>query len=78
MRKMLIILISTVVTALNINAYGDLNAKQLKDAKLLAKSNKEITVEKSINWGLGTTFFKLFYFAELMFVSEIGRKSIIN
>lgn len=76
MRKMLIILISTAVTALNINSYGDLNESELKNAKLMAKSNKEIVLKKSINWSFGSTLFKLIHFAEIMFISEIGRRRL--
>ena len=78
MRKMLIILISTVVTALNINSYGELNNNQLQEIGKLANSKNEITIEKSINLGLGSTLFKLIHFAELMFLSEIGRRRLIN
>ena len=75
---MLIILISTVVTALNINSYGELNNNQLHEIDALANSKKEITIEESINLGLGSTLFKLIHFAELMFLSEIGRKRLTN
>mgnify|MGYP007014123985 CR=1 FL=1 len=75
---MLIILISTVVTALNINSYGELNNNQLQEIGKLANSKNEITIEKSINLGLGSTLFKLIHFAELMFLSEIGRRRLIN
>lgn len=76
MRKTLIILISLVVTALNINSYGELNKEKLKFAKLRAKTETEIVLKKSINWGFGSTIFKLIHFAELMFISEIGRRKI--
>ncbi len=79
MRKMLIILISIVITALNISSYGDLSVSELQEAKMMASSQqKEITLEKSINWGFGITFFKLIHFAELMFISEIGRKKFMS
>lgn len=76
MRKMLIILISTVVTALNINAYGELDNAKLENAKLMAKTQKEIVLKKSINWGFGSTLFKLIHFAEILFISEIGRRRL--
>lgn len=76
MRKTLIILISLVVTALNINSFGELNKEKLKFAKLRAKTETEIVLKKSINWGFGSTIFKLIHFAELMFISEIGRRKI--
>lgn len=76
MRKMLIILISTAITVLNINAYGELDSETLKDAKLMAKTDKEIVLEKSINWSFGSTLFKLIHFAEIMFISEIGRRRL--
>lgn len=76
MRKTLIILISLVVTALNINSYGELDNEKLKFAKLQARTDKEIVIKKSINWGFGSTIFKLIHFAELMFISEIGRRRI--
>jgi hypothetical protein len=76
MRKMLIILVSTVVTALNINAYGDLDYTKLEKAKLIGQTQKEIVIKKSINWGFGSTLFKLIHFAEIMFISEIGRRRL--
>lgn len=78
MRKMLIILISTVVTILNINCYGELDPQKLEKAIEVAKTQDEVTLEKSINWGLGSALFKLIHFAELMFLSEIGRKKLTN
>mgnify|MGYP000430435694 CR=1 FL=1 len=76
MRKMLIILVSTVVTALNINSYGELDSKLLENAKLMANTQKEIVLKKSINWSLGSTIFKLIHFAEIMFISEISRRRL--
>ena len=78
MRKTLIILISVIVTAMNINSYGDLDYTQLEKAKLKAQSQNEIVLKKSINWGFGSTIFQLIHFAELMFISEIGRRRLTN
>ena len=76
MRNILIIIISLVITTLNINSFGELDSDKLKFAKLMAGTENEIVLEKSINWSFGTTFFNLFYFAEMMFISEIGRRKI--
>ncbi len=76
MRKMLIILISTAITALNINSYGELDTELLENARLMAQTEIEIDFEKSINWSFGSTLFKLIHFAEIMFISEIGRRKI--
>lgn len=78
MRKMLVILVATVVTALNVNSYGKLDDSKLVEAKLMAQTQTEITIEESINWSLGFTLFKLVHFAELMFLSEFGRRRLIN
>lgn len=78
MRKMLIILISTVVTILNINCYGELDSQKLERAIEKAKKQDEITLDKSINWSLGSTLFKLIHFTEILFLSEIGRKRFIS
>ncbi len=78
MKKIALILFSVFITALNINSYGELDSAGLEEAKLLAKTDKEIVLTKTTNWVLGASMFKLIYFAELMFVSEISRKSIIN
>ena len=77
MKKMLIILISTAITSLNINSYGELDPELLENAKLMAQTEIEIDLEKSINWSFGSTLFKLIHFAELMFISEIGRRKIV-
>ncbi len=76
MRKILIILISTAITALNINSYGELDNSELESAKLLAKTNKEIVLTESINLSFGFTIFKLIHFAEIMFISEISRRKL--
>lgn len=55
MRKLLIILVSTVVTAMNVNSYRDLSQSELDKAKLMAKGNNEIVLEKLINWSFGST-----------------------
>jgi hypothetical protein len=80
MRKTLIILTSTLVAALNINALGQLDYKILDNAKQSSQEKNEIVLKESINWSFGSTLFKLVHFAELMFVSEIGRRRtrIIN
>ena len=78
MRKMLIILISTVVTAMNINSYGELNESELVKAKVLAKSHITIELSEPINWSLGFNLFKIIHFAEIMFLSEVGRRRLIN
>ncbi|SDS04817.1 hypothetical protein SAMN05216503_1813 [Polaribacter sp. KT25b] len=77
MRKMLIILVSVVITILNINSYGDLDASIIEKAKInkLEKKEKDV-LKKSINWGFGSTLFKLIHFAEIMFISEVSRKKI--
>lgn len=79
MRKILIILISTVITILNVNAYGDLDSSVVDKAKLIKLEKKEKDViTKTINWGFGSTLFKLIHFAEIMFISEVTRKRITN
>ncbi|WP_157691864.1 hypothetical protein [Polaribacter sp. KT25b] len=74
---MLIILVSVVITILNINSYGDLDASIIEKAKInkLEKKEKDV-LKKSINWGFGSTLFKLIHFAEIMFISEVSRKKI--
>jgi hypothetical protein len=49
MRKLLVILLSTVITVLNINSYGDLNDADLQDAKLMAQTEKGIDFVNSTN-----------------------------
>ena len=78
MRKMLIILVTIVITAMNINSYGEIDSTSLLDAKLMAQDQKEIKLKKSINWTLGSTIFKLINFAEIMLISELGRRRITN
>jgi|TARA_B110000116_G_scaffold174725_1_gene151173 hypothetical protein len=81
MRKIFIILIMTAITALNINSYGALDPSVIESSKLrMLESDKqeEDLFEKSINWGLGSTIFKLIHFAELMFISEVSRKNVTN
>jgi hypothetical protein len=78
MRKMLIILVSTAITAMNINSYGELDNSKLLNAKLMAHSQKEIKLKDSVNWGLGFNLFKIIHFAEIMFISEIGRRRLVN
>jgi hypothetical protein len=79
MRKYLIIIIAVVFTALNINTYGsELTEAQLEKAKIIAQSNTEITLEKSINWTLGLNLFKFIHFAELMFLSEVSRRQFLS
>lgn len=78
MKKLLIILISTVITAMNINSYGELDYSKLESAKKLAKTNKEIVIQESINWGFGITIFKLVHFAEIMFLAEVGRRKVLK
>lgn len=75
MRKMLVILTSTVITVLNINSFGELDTSVIESSKSvrLGQENDRFFID-SIDWDLGSTIFKLFYFAELMFVSEISRK----
>ncbi|PQJ77849.1 hypothetical protein [Polaribacter porphyrae] len=76
MRKLLIILISTAITALNINSYGELDTRKLEQAKLMANSPKEITLSESLNLGIGSALFKIIHVAEIMFLSEFGRRRI--
>ena len=75
MRTFFIILIATSVTILNINSFGELDSDKLHKAKEIGVSSKEIKLEKTFNWvAIGVNFFKFFHFAELMFISEVGRK----
>ncbi|PQJ81656.1 hypothetical protein [Polaribacter glomeratus] len=79
MRKILIILVALIITALNINAYGDLDPAIIENSKLIVlEENEENIFTKTINWGFGSTLFKLIHFAELMFISEISRKKFTN
>lgn len=79
MRKILIILVAITITTLNINCYGDLDKSVVDNAKLIMLDKQEENIlSKSINWGFGSTLFKLIHFAELMFISEISRRKLIN
>ena len=80
MSKTIIVLISTIITVLNINALGKLDDKVLEKTKQFSQNKTEIVLKKSINWSFGSTIFKLIHFAELIFISEIGRRKtrIIN
>ncbi|WP_334057961.1 hypothetical protein [Polaribacter sp. P097] len=78
MRKSLIILVSLIVTALNINSYGDLSESQIEKAKSSIKAENEVTLDESVNMGLSLTFLKIIHIAELMCVSEMDRKSLVR
>ena len=69
------------ITVLNINSYGDLDPSIIESSKLRMlepEKQEEGLFKKSINWGLGSTIFKLVHFAELMFISEVSRKKLTN
>ena len=74
MRKSLIIIVSLILTALNINSYGDLSEHQIKQVKSSVKTSTEITLERSSKISLGSTFIKAIYGAELMYFAKVGRK----
>lgn len=76
MKKIVIILVALIVTALNINAYGDLDPTIIENSKLIVLDENIFT--KTINWCFGSTLFKLIHFAELMFISEVSRKNFTN
>ena len=78
MRKVLIILISTAITALNINCYGALDDSLLEGARLIAQTSMEIELTESINLGIGSLLFKIFHTAEILFLSEVGRRKLNN
>ena len=78
MRKSLIILVSLIVTALNINSYGDLSESQIEKAKSSIKAENEVTLDESVNMGISITILKVIHIAELMCFSEIGRKSLLR
>ena len=76
MRKSFIILVSLVITTMNINCYGEIDTDKIERGKLKAKTNKELIIEKSINLGIGSTILKLLNFAQIIFVSEISRRKV--
>lgn len=78
MKKSLIIIVSLILTALNINSYGDLSERQIEQAKSSANTSTEITLEESSKMSLGSAFIKVIYVAELMCFAEIGRKSLVK
>jgi hypothetical protein len=78
MKKSLIIIVSLILTALNINSYGDLSERQIKQAKSSAKTSTEITLEESSKMSIGSAFIKVIYVAELMCFAEIGRKNLVK
>jgi hypothetical protein len=77
MRKFIVIFTSLILTALNVDSYGELDSSVIENSKSITfEQNEENILTKSINWGFGSTVFKLIHFAELMFISEISRKKI--
>jgi hypothetical protein len=76
MKKIVIILVALIITALNINAYGDLDPAIIENSKFIVLDKNIFT--KTINWDFGSTLFKLIHFAELMFISEVSRKNFTN
>lgn len=58
MKNLIVILISFLLTILNINCYGELSPEKLKKAKLKAKSYNQIVINKTIDYNLNTTSYK--------------------
>lgn len=80
MKNFLIVWTSIIIATLNINALGELDYKLLEKSKQKSHYEQKITLNESINWSFGSTVFKLIHFAEILFISEIGRRKtrIIN
>ncbi|WP_397447011.1 hypothetical protein [Polaribacter sp. R77954] len=80
MKNFLIVWTSIIIATLNINALGELDYKLLEKSKQKSHYEQKIILNESINWSFGSTVFKLIHFAEILFISEIGRRKtrIIN
>lgn len=74
MKKLLIILIATAITVLNVRSYGDIDDKEKAQAIEMAKSPIEITLEKTFDWTIGFGVFKFIHFTELLILSQVTRK----
>jgi hypothetical protein len=82
MRKVLIILVSSVITFLNVNSYsGNLDQYKVKESKFSIETKQvkqSFDLVSGLNMGIGSTLIKLFYFAEILVLSEFSRKKLIN
>lgn len=78
MKKYIIILVSVFITALNINAYGELSDKKMAEAREIALSTDDITLDEEPNLYYGFNLFQLVYFAEILLVAEVGRRNLLT
>ncbi|MHB0754947.1 hypothetical protein [Polaribacter sp. M15] len=80
MKNFLIILMCTIIATLNINTLGELDYESFEKSKHTKQEYQKISLLESVNWSFGSTVFKLIHFAEILFISEIGRRKtrIIN
>ena len=78
MKKYIIILVSVFITALNINAYGELSDKKMAEAREIALSTDDITLDEEPNLYYGLNLFQLVYFAEILLVAEVGRRNLLT
>ena len=78
MKKYIIILVSVFITALNINAYGELSDKKMAEAREIALSTDDITLNEEPNLYYGFNLFQLVYFAEILLVAEVGRRNLLT
>lgn len=77
MRKTLVILVSTILTVLNINSYGELDPSVIEHSKSISleQNGENNFFKNAFNWGFSSNAFKLIYFAEMLLISEVTRKT---